>query len=291
MSSARTSNQVPRPDNRDRSSISTGKTLAQYLKQNLAPNSLLEAELMLLALAAGINDATTFPDYGVFASNQTGNTALLAVGALHLRLANGKIDLRDVGTSLGTFIIGAIILGQLGYRMGRTRRSWLLFSNGLQTCLVLIAAALRKWVPTDIDDTPRYAVITLLAFASGGQVAMARTVDIPEITTAMVTSAYVDFVVDPLVLARSNRPRDRRGCFVLALLIGSFIGAALYREVEPAAALLLAGLIKLGVFFLLFCNQQANTGDLEKAACRAGDEERGDDNVKTDPKQNDSVPY
>lgn len=290
MSIARPSNQALRTNTRERSKTSTSETFVSYLKQNLAPNSLLEAELMLLALAAGINDATTFPDYGVFASNQTGNTALLAVGALHLRLASGEVDLRDVGTSLGTFILGAIILGQLGYRMGRTRRSWLLFSNGLQTCLVFIAAALRKWVPTDIDDTPRYAVITLLAFASGGQVAMARTVDIPEITTAMVTSAYVDFVVDPLVLARSNRPRDRRGCFVLALLIGSFIGAALYREVEPAAALLLAGLIKSSVFFLLFCNRQHDTCDLERAASRAAGQ-NGDGNVKTDPRQNNSVPH
>lgn len=228
--------------------------MTQYLKQKLAPNSLLEIELMLLALAAGINDATTFPDYGVFASNQTGNTALLAVGALHLRLASGEIDLRDVGISLGTFILGAIILGQLGHKIGQTRRSWLLFSNGVQTSLVFVAAALRKWIPTDIDNTARYAVIALLAFASGGQVAMARTVDVPEVTTAMVTSAYVDFVVDPLILAKHNRPRNRRGFFVLALLIGSFIGATVYREVEPAAALALAGLIKLSVFLLLFCN-------------------------------------
>lgn len=207
---------------------------------------------MLLALAAGINDATTFPDYRVFASNQTGNTVLLAVGAFGL--ASDTVDLRDVGFSLGNFILGGTLLGQLGHRVGRTRRSWLLCTNVLQTALVLAAAALKHWVPTNIYDVPRYAVISLLSFASGGQVAMARTVDVPEVTTAMVTSAYIDFVVDPLLLARDNRPRNRRGVFVFTLLLGSFIGAAIYREIGPACALLLAGLIKLGVCFLLCFN-------------------------------------
>ncbi len=56
--------------------------LKKYLLQDVADDLSLEIQLMGLALAAGINDATTFPDYHVFASNQTGNTALLAVGAL-----------------------------------------------------------------------------------------------------------------------------------------------------------------------------------------------------------------
>lgn len=228
--------------------------ITRYFRELLLPDGLLETELMLLALAAGINDATTFPDYHVFASNQTGNTALLAVGALGL--AGNTVDLKNVGFSLGLFILGSVLFGQLGHRLGRTRRSWLLCTNTLQTLFVLVAAALRKWIPTDINDTPRYAVIALLSFASGGQVAMARTVDVPEVTTAMVTSAYVDFVVDPQLFARKNRPRNRRGIFVLVLILGSFIGAVAYREVEPACALLLAGLVKFGVCILLFFNHQ-----------------------------------
>lgn len=228
--------------------------ISHYFQNLLVPDGLLETELMILALAAGINDATTFPDYHVFASNQTGNTALLAVGALGL--VGNTIDLRNVGLSLGLFICGATIFGQLGHRMGRTTRSWLLCTNTLQTLLILTAAALRKWIPTDINDPSGYAVIGLLSLASGGQVAMARTVNVPEVTTAMVTSAYVDFVVDPLLLVRENRPRNRRGIFVLALILGSFIGAVAYREVGPAFALLLAGLVKGVVCILLFFNRE-----------------------------------
>ena len=213
---------------------------------------------MLLALAAGINDATTFPDYRVFASNQTGNTALLAIGVFGL--ATDTVDLRNISFSLGFFILGGISLGQLGHRIGRTKRSWLLCTNMLQTLFVLAAAAIRYWIPTTINDPQRYAVICLLAFASGGQVAMARTVDVPEVTTAMVTSAYIDFVTDPLLLARHNRPRNRRGVFVMVLLLGSFIGAAAYREVSPAFALLLAGLVKLAVCVSLLFNRTRSDG-------------------------------
>lgn len=225
-----------------------------FLNTQVGPDALLEFELMGLALAAGINDATTFPDYRVFASNQTGNTALLAVGALGL-VDREAVDLNDVAVSLGLFILGGSSFGQLGHAVGRTRRWWLLFTNILQTLLVFAAAALRKWVDSDRHSPARYAVIALLAFASGAQVAMARTVNVPEITTAMVTSAYIDFFVDPNLLARHNRPRNRRLIFVLALLGGSFIGALGYKSVGPAFSLLLAGLCKLVIVMLLFLNR------------------------------------
>ena len=99
---------------------------------------------MGFTLAAGINDATTFPDYHVFASNQTGNTALLAVCSPGIR--DGIVDLRDVGFSLGKFKLGGYDLGQLGDYFGRKRRGWLLSTNVLQTVLVYVVAALRKWV-------------------------------------------------------------------------------------------------------------------------------------------------
>ncbi len=163
---------------------------------------------MDLALAAGIKDAASFPDYHVFASTQTGNTALLAVGALGL--GGQTLDLRNVGFSLGAFILGGWSLGQLGDQWGRERRGWLLATNIVQTCIVFVAAALRKWVARSDAKLPAWSVISLLAFASGGQVAMTRTINVPEITTAMVTSAYIDLLVDPRLFRYGNRPRNRR---------------------------------------------------------------------------------
>lgn len=142
-----------------------GRMLKTYLLNPINPSLLLELELMALTLAAGMNDATTYPDYRVFASNQTGNTALLAVGALGI--GTGAADLRDVGFSLGMFVLGGYAFGQAGLWFGRKRRGWLLGSNLLQTVLVYGAAAVRKWAGG--GTRAGWGVVSLLAFASGGR--------------------------------------------------------------------------------------------------------------------------
>ena len=230
-------------------------------------------DLMLLAFSTGIMDVVTFPDYKVFASNQTGNTALLAVGALDL--TDGTISLRHVGVSLGTFALGGLVSGQVGNLVGQERRIWLLSTNLFQTFLVLAAAVLH----TRVDDYPSRwiddGIITLLAFASGCQVAMARTVHVPEVTTAMVTSAYIDFMVDPKIFQLHNRPRDRRFVFVCSLLLGSFVGALGYLYVNPAFALYISALGKLLVSVGFLFNRRKKPPDTDipetdiEEACKA----------------------
>jgi hypothetical protein len=114
----------------DQMGVSTTSRLKAFLNEDISDEALLELELMGLALAAGINDATTFPDYHVFASNQTGNTALLAVGALGL--GGELLDLKNVGFSLGFFIVGGYALGQIGDAIGRRKRGYLLATNLIQ---------------------------------------------------------------------------------------------------------------------------------------------------------------
>lgn len=225
-----------------------------FLGQNVKCNDyLIEFELMLLAVAAGINDGATFADYHIFTSNQTGNTVLLAVGALGL--GGGIIDIRSVAFSLALFVSGGCIFGQIGNVIGPRRRAWLLTTNIIQTALAFAATAMRKWVALNDRIPQAWSVITLLAFASGAQVAAARTVNVPEITTAMVTSAYIDFVVDPKMLQLQNRSRNRRLLFVLCLLVGSFIGSIAYKFVDPVLSFFLAALAKAVVCLLLLLNQ------------------------------------
>jgi uncharacterized membrane protein YoaK (UPF0700 family) len=239
--------------------------LKTFLLQEIEGDLMLEIELLGLSLAAGINDATTFPDYHIYASNQTGNTVLLAVRALGL--GGALFDLRGVGFSLGFFILGGWIFGQLGNRWGRTRRAWLLATNLVQTLLVFTAAALRKWVAFSDTHPPAWSVIALLAFSSGGQVAMAHSVDIPEITTAMATSAYIDLLVDPELFQFHNRPRNQRFLLVCFLLLGSFIGASAYRYVGPAFTLFLAALCKAAICVAFLFNRPA----LQKSCgCKTG---------------------
>lgn len=229
-----------------------------YLTGKVACDLFLEVELMMIAFATGIMDAVTFPDYHVFASNQTGNTALLAVGALDI--GGGIIKLQHVGLSLGAFVAGGLICGQLGNLIGCMRRVWLLATNVLQTALVFAAAASHTHTDHVNDESINLGIITLLAFASGAQVASARTVQVPEITTAMVTSAYIDSIVDPHILKKHNRSRNRRLFFVGSLVLGSFIGAIAYKFVSPAFALYLSAAGKALVSIALLFNPEESRG-------------------------------
>lgn len=231
--------------------------------QDVADDAYIEAQLLALAFAAGINDATTFPDYRIFVSNQTGNTALLAIGTLGI--GRESVDLPNVALSLSLFIAAGLIFGQVGDRLGRRRKAWLLTTNILQTALMFAAAALRKWLPEEHEGPHAWAVIVLLAFASGGQVAMARTVNLPQIPTAMVTSAYIDLFADPDIFAFHNRPRNRRFLFIVSLVVGSFVGAAAYATVEPALPLLLASLCKTAVCISFLFNQVISPCEVNEA--------------------------
>ncbi|CAD6591222.1 MAG: hypothetical protein ASARMPREDX12_005069 [Alectoria sarmentosa] len=229
--------------------------LKAHLESNIANDMFLETELMMLAFATGIMDVVTFPQYHVFASNQTGNTALLAVGALGL--GSNLISLPYVGTSLGLFAAGGLISGQLGNVLGRKRRLWLFLTNFIQTTLIGIAAGLRQHSHHKRSISLDLGIIALLAFASGAQVAVARTVEVPEVTTAMVTSAYIDFLVDENIFKLQNRGRNRRAIFVACLILGSFIGAITYLYVSPHFALYVSALGHLIVSLAFLFNHRA----------------------------------
>jgi uncharacterized membrane protein YoaK (UPF0700 family) len=240
--------------------------LLAYLTASIQINIVVEAELLLLAFATGMQDATTFPDYHCFASNQTGNTVLLAVGAAGI--AGSLFSLPNIGVSLGLFVAGALIMGQLGHVVGGRRRVWLLVSNAVQTALVFAAAGLqyRGGSVVEAEGATAKGVIAMLAFSAGAQVAMARSTKIAEITTAMATAAWVDLLVDERLLAGRNRGRNRRALFLLSLFAGSFAGAFVYQRVGSAFALVISGVAK-GVVLLAFCfNVEAGSEGVEGAS-------------------------
>lgn len=225
-----------------------------YFAAPLRIDALLEAELLILTFSIGIQDAIAFPDFKCFASNQTGNTVVLAIGAAGL--GGEQFDLRNIGISLSAFIAGATLTGQFANIIGSSRRGWLLASHLIQTLMVFAAAAIQ--LISNGQGTGSYAMgsITLLAFSSGAQVASMRPMRVQEITTAMATAAWVDFVIDPQLLSASNRPRNRRGLFLLTLIVGSFVGAFMYRGVGSGNTLMLSAALKLTVTLMLLLNAQ-----------------------------------
>jgi len=62
------------PTKQDASKPTIASKVTSYLNETIGDDIYLEIELLFLAFGIGIQDATTFPDYLCFASNQTGNT-------------------------------------------------------------------------------------------------------------------------------------------------------------------------------------------------------------------------
>lgn len=216
--------------------------LQEFLDEEICEDQFLEGELLLLSFATGIQDAAAWPDYMCFASNQTGNTLFLAIGVAGL--TNDAYSFPNIAVSLSLFIAGGLVMGQFGNYIGVRRRLWLLISNLIQTTLVYCALIIQYSWPIQRDGPAAMAVIASLAFSSGAQVAMGRSLKITEITTAMATAAFIDLVIDPSLAKIRNRLRNRRVLFLIMLTAGCFVGAFAKKEVSSSFPILLCAIGK-----------------------------------------------
>ncbi len=101
-----------------------------------------------------------------------------------------------------------------------------------------------------------------MAFAAGSQVVQSRSLGITEISTAMATAAWVDLMIDQKMFVLNNRPRNRRVAFLLSLVAGSFVGAAIYKEAGSATAIAVSGAGKfLATVLYIFSNSEKKRKD------------------------------
>ncbi|KAK5400779.1 hypothetical protein LTR06_011271 [Exophiala xenobiotica] len=222
----------------DADPTSRTRRLKHYLSVDLRVDWLIEIQLLLLTFGTGVQDAISFPDFHCFASNQTGNTVILAVGLAGL--GGDLFNIANVGISLALFIGGAIMTGQIANI----------------TVMAFGAAAIAA--SHDVQESGPWAqgAIALLAFSSGAQVASMRPLRVQEITTAMATAAWVDLVVDPKLFAIHNHSRDRRALFLAALVAGSFAGAYAHLPIGSSNTLILSAVSKLLVTVTLLFNRE-----------------------------------
>jgi uncharacterized membrane protein YoaK (UPF0700 family) len=227
----------------------------------------LEIQLLALGFATGLEDATTFPDFFCYTSNQTGNTISLSIGAAGLRPGN-QFYLENIGFSLSLFVIGCWAMGQTGNYVGSNRRLWVLVSSLIQTAMVFAAGLVLQSIPnlkqqlTAHPSQPgTWSALALLAFSAGGQVAMARGVRVQEISTANASSAYVDLFVDPNLYAKHNRSRNRRVAFLIVLASGCIVGGFMHQNMTSAMTLFVSGIVKL-IITLGFAFNKSEDGSL-----------------------------
>lgn len=171
--------------------------------------------------------------------------------ALILPELNGEMFFTaNIGMALGLFLGAGWLTGQLSHIIGSRKRWWLILCNLVQSSCVLGAAAIQYRHGIKSQGSEALAVVGLLAFAAGSQVVQSRSLSMTEISTAMATAAWVDLMIDQNLFVLKNRPRTRRVAFLLALVVGSLVGAAIYREVGSATAIAVSGGGKLIVTLL-----------------------------------------
>lgn len=144
-----------------------------------------------------------------------------------------------MGISLASFLCFGLLFGQIGVSrfVGPRTRGWLIFSTFVQAAFLFIASLLVQVgvlkVGADQRDNQTSATLTvfLLAASAGVQVAMAKSVNVKEIPTAMLTSPYVDTLIDKSLFAFRIRGKDvasrnvRLGYFAF-FASGTVVGAA-----------------------------------------------------------------
>jgi uncharacterized membrane protein YoaK (UPF0700 family) len=81
--------------------------------------------LLITAFQSGLLDATTAADFRMFASNQTGNVMFLTVGIASAAV----INMRNIGSSLGSYILASFLGGRIGWALGHRQRFYLVISH------------------------------------------------------------------------------------------------------------------------------------------------------------------
>ena len=90
---------------------------------------------------------------------------------------------------------------------------------------------------------------------SGAQVAMARQSGSQELPTAPMTSSYVDLMADKYIFVGFRHPkagpRNRRLAYILAMIIGGFIGSAIHKYAGSWAVVIVTIGLKMIVILMM----------------------------------------
>ena len=191
--------------------------------------------LLLLTVATGLVDAASILALGrVFVANMTGNIVFIGFA---LAGAPG-FSLHASLIALAGFLAGAGIGGAVVARFGGHRGHLLRNTTGLETVLLIVAAAVTLPGGATPSVPARDVAVAAAASALGLQNAAVRKLAVPDLTTTVLTMTLTGIAVD---LRSGNLDvAVRRLLSVAAMLAGAVLGALLVLHVAVAAALLLA---------------------------------------------------
>ncbi|KAA8570790.1 hypothetical protein EYC84_000182 [Monilinia fructicola] len=227
-------------DNRSEKSFSS--KVRKHFAQEVSTD---HADILMLicCLITGFLDSTLYNAFKTFVSMQTGNTIFVALGASGQN--NRPFGWARSLVSIGFFCIGSFTFSRCHRFFGPLQRSTLIASFLLQSCCILIAAALVQGgaiegtVPAGLENYwNQIAPIALLSFQSSGQIVSSRVLGVGEVPTIVITSLLCDLLSDPLLFspATQNSKRNRRAIAFVLTLVGAIVGgwvSKITRSVSP----------------------------------------------------------
>ncbi|KAB8297788.1 hypothetical protein EYC80_001587 [Monilinia laxa] len=215
-------------DNRSEKSFSS--KMRKHFAQEVSTD---HADILMLicCLITGFLDSTLYNAFKTFVSMQTGNTIFVALGASGQN--NRPFGWARSLVSIGFFCIGSFTFSRCHRFFGPLQRSTLIASFLLQSCCILVAAALVQGgaiegtVPAGLENYwNQIAPIALLSFQSAGQIVSSRVLGVGEVPTIVITSLLCDLLSDPLLFspATQNSKRNRRATAFVLTLVGAIVG-------------------------------------------------------------------
>ena len=217
-------------------------TFIAEARQTLVPGSEvkhgpLPPLLVGMTFVTGLVDAFSYLVLGhVFVANMTGNVVFLAFA---LAGAPGFSILASL-VALGAFVLGSLVGGLLGSRLGKHRGHLLSVAAALQTLLLLVATVLAAISGNAVSTGLSYGLIIVLGVAMGLQNATARKLAVPDLTTTVLTLTIVGMAADSRVAGGNGSRAGRRLIAVAAMFVGALVGTLLILHISIVLPLVIA---------------------------------------------------
>lgn len=203
--------------------------------------------LTAITIVSGLNDAVSYLGLGhVFTANMTGNIVVLGFAAA----AAPGFSVRATLTSIGVFLVGAVVAGGMARRV-TSRRSLLLRALWIEALFTAGAAMVAGSGPSIGSGWQRYTMIALLAFAMGIRNSMVRRLSVADVTTTVLTGTLTGLAADSKLAGGNNERVGRRAGAVVSMFVGAFVGALLLRHVNALWPLgISAGVVAVAALIL-----------------------------------------
>jgi uncharacterized membrane protein YoaK (UPF0700 family) len=218
------------------------KTFFTEVRQTLVPYSEvkygpLPPLLIAMTLNTGLVDAFSFLVLGhVFVANMTGNVVFLALASAGV----SGFSIPHTLVALVSFVLGTLVGGFLGSRLGQHRGRFLSVATALQTLLLGVSVVIIVLSGNPLPTGSSYGLIIVLAIAMALQNVTARKLAVPDLTTTVLTSTIVGIGADNRLVGGSGSRAGRRLMAVVALFIGALIGGLLIIHVSIVSPLVVA---------------------------------------------------